>query len=253
MAHTSGRSPFGGAQSSSSSLVFEEFVPPSAWTEDSTCHYLLVDLPGFKKQELKLQVDNGTHVLISGERQERENKYKRFEQSFELPKDADIQKITGKLDAEILYVSVPKKVGQERKDLSEPAPVSDEDDNDDQKSDAYESDDEQEHKEIKHGSIPAPSPAPRPASEDDDEDDNDKKSDAYESEEREESDDIFGEKVLERKKHRTGFDDNWGQDADLFLRLAMEKLKKNKRIVATAIFAFSLGMLVGQKFQSNGH
>ncbi|KAI3761320.1 hypothetical protein L1987_51732 [Smallanthus sonchifolius] len=228
MAYVHGRSPFGDRQSSSS-LVFEEFVPPAAWTEDSTCHYLLVDLPGFKKQELKLQVDNQTHILVSGERQVRENKYKRFEQSFELPKDADIEKITGKLEGEILYISVPKKVEQEHQEIKhgiipKPAPVSDEDEVDDKKSDAYESngeqeyeDGEQEYEEIKN------------------EDDDDKKSNAYETED--------GEKGLERKKHSAGFDDNWGQDADFLLRLAMEKLKKNKKIVATAIFAFSLGVL----------
>ncbi|KAI3777556.1 hypothetical protein L1987_47356 [Smallanthus sonchifolius] len=234
MAYVPGRSPFGDRQSSSS-LAFEEFVPPAAWTEDSTCHYLLVDLPGFKKQELKLQVDNRTHILVSGERQVRENKYKRFEQSFELPKDADIEKITGKLDGEILYVSVPKKVEQEHQEIkhgSIPAPAPNEDEDDDKKSDAYESNDEQEHKEIKH------------------EDDNDTKSNAYETEE---IDNKNGEKGLERKKHKTGFDDNWGQDADFLLRLAMEKLKRNKKIVATAIFAFSLGVLITQKFQTNGH
>ncbi|KAI3726901.1 hypothetical protein L1987_66708 [Smallanthus sonchifolius] len=227
MANVPGRSPFGDKQSSSS-LVFEEFVPPAAWTEDSTCHYLLVDLPGFKRQELKLQVNNQTHILVSGERQVRENKYKRFEQSFELPKDADIEKITGKLDGEILYISVPKKV-------------------------------EQEHHEIKHDNIPAPAPAstPAPVSDEDEsksdtcEEDDDNKSDEDVNED--ESDNKDGKKDLERKKHRMGIDENWGQEAELFLRLAIEKLRNNKGIVVTAIFAFSLGVLVTQKFQSDGH
>ena len=39
------KSPIGDRESSNS-LAVEEFVPPSAWTEDQTCHYLLVDLPG---------------------------------------------------------------------------------------------------------------------------------------------------------------------------------------------------------------
>ncbi|XP_076947606.1 uncharacterized protein LOC143619601 [Bidens hawaiensis] len=240
MAHVPGRSPFGDNQSSR--LVFEEFVPPSDWTEDSTCHYLLVDLPGFRKQELKLQVDKGTHILVSGVRQATENRYKRFEQSFELPKDANTEKITGKFDGEILYISVPKKVEQQHKEIKqdiiqepEPEPASDEDDND-KKSDTHESDDEQEHKET-----------PTQLS---DEDEDGKKPNAYETEE---SVNKHGEKDLERKKQRTGFDDNWGQDAEFLLRLAMEKLNKNKKIVVTAIFAFSLGVLVSQKFQSNGN
>ncbi|KAM0060510.1 putative alpha crystallin/Hsp20 domain, HSP20-like chaperone [Helianthus debilis subsp. tardiflorus] len=229
MAYNPGRSPFGDKQSSS--LVFEEFVPPSAWTEDATCHYLLVDLPGFKKHEIKLQVDDRTHIIVSGERQVRENKYKRFEQRLELPKDADVEKITGKLDGEILYISVPKKVEQVHNKTKHAASNEDEADND-KTSDTSDSDDEQKHKHKKPES-------------DADSDANNKKSDAYESDNKDD------EKDQERKKHRAGFDDNWGQDAELFLRLAIEKLRKNKTIVATAVFAFTLGVFVTQKFQSN--
>ncbi|KAF5758486.1 putative alpha crystallin/Hsp20 domain, HSP20-like chaperone [Helianthus annuus] len=231
MAYNPGRSPFGDKQSSS--LVFEEFVPPSAWTEDATCHYLLVDLPGFKKHELKLQVDDRTHIIVSGERQVRENKYKRFEQRLELPKDADIEKITGKLDGEILYISVPKKVEQVHNKIKHAASNEDKADND-KKSDTSDSDDEQKHKHKNSES-------------DTDSDANNKKSDAYESDNKDDK------KDQERKKHRTGFDDNWGQESELFLRLAIEKLTKNKTILATAIFAFTLGVFVTQKFQSNGN
>lgn len=184
-------------------------------------------IAGFKKQELKLQVDNQTHIVVSGERQVRENKYKRFEQSFELPKNADIEKITGKLDGEILYISVPKKV-------------------------------EQEHQEIKHGSNihggerEVFHEAPEPGSHEDDEDeeeedDSDKKSEPYENE-----DESDNKKDLERKNPRRDSEEDWRKEADLFLRLAIEKLRKNKGIVMTAIFAFSLGVLVTQKLQSNG-
>lgn len=155
-----------------------------------------------------------------------QNKKKRFEQRFELPKNSDIENITGKLDGEILYISVPKKA-------------------------------EQEHEEIKHGSShgakmdtfdPTPTTTSEPAPVSDvDKDDNGKNSDAYESDEKE---DEIG---LERRKHRRDSNEDWVQEADLFLRLAIEQLKKNKGIVVTAIFAFSLGMLVTRKFQSNEH
>ncbi|XP_076914643.1 18.1 kDa class I heat shock protein-like [Bidens hawaiensis] len=196
MANVQGRSPFDN-KPSSSSLVFEEFVPPAAWTEDSTGHYLLVGLPDFKRQELKLQVDNKTHLIVSGERQVRENKYKRFAQRFRLPKNADTENITGKLDGEILYISVPKKV-------------------------------EHEHQEMKHDNIPSPAPVT-------DENGSDNKD---------------GEKN-QKEKHGMYIDEKWRQEAGLYLKLAMEKLKNNKGIVVIAIFAFSLGVLVTQKVQSN--
>ncbi|KAJ0536400.1 putative alpha crystallin/Hsp20 domain, HSP20-like chaperone [Helianthus annuus] len=210
MAQISGKSPFDN-KPSLGSLVFEEFVPPSAWTDDSTC--LLVDLPGFKRQELKLQVDNQTHLVVNGERQVRENKYKRFEQRFELPKNVDTEKITGELDGEILFISVPKKV-------------------------------EHKHQDIKHDNIPAPV-SDNIYSE---ESNKNKQPDAADVNE-DETDNKDGK----RNKHRMCFDENRGQKTDLFLRLAMQKLKNNKGIVATAIFAFSLGVLVTQKFRSNGN
>ncbi|XP_076942995.1 uncharacterized protein LOC143613058 [Bidens hawaiensis] len=217
MANVQGRLPFDN-KPSSSSLVFEEFVPPAAWTEDSTCHYLLVDLPDFKRQELKLQVDNKTHLIVSGERQVRENKYKRFDQRFRLPKNADSENITGKLDGEILYISVPKKV---------------------------------EHEHIKHDNIPSPTPVSDESKSDSDESDNkDDESKSGSDENEDESDRKDGEKN-QKEKHGMYIDEKWRQEAGLYLKLAMEKLKNNKGIVVIAIFAFSLGVLVTQKVQSN--
>ncbi|XP_071713809.1 uncharacterized protein [Rutidosis leptorrhynchoides] len=229
------RLPHFGDIKSSSSLQFQEFVPPSAWTEDETCHYLLVDLPGFKKHELKLEVADQTHIVVSGERQVSENKYKRFEQRFELPNNADVVKITGKLDGEILYISVPKVV-------------------------------EQKHQEIKHdighgGNMdtfdptPTSTSAPTPAQlldVDENGDDEDKHDDEKSDQNEDGSDNEDHKQDHERMKHRRASDNDWGHEADMILKLAIEKLRKNKGIVVTAIVAFSLGVMVSQKFQSNG-
>ncbi|CAK7322867.1 unnamed protein product [Dovyalis caffra] len=89
--------------------VVEEYVPGSAWTEDSDGHYLLVDLPDFKKEEVKLQVDNPGQITVSGERLVHYNKCIYFEQIFKLPENSDADNITGKFEGEILYVTVPKQ------------------------------------------------------------------------------------------------------------------------------------------------
>ncbi|KAG6745928.1 hypothetical protein POTOM_050438 [Populus tomentosa] len=94
----------------SRSHVVEECVPSSAWTEDSNGHYLLVDLPDFKKEEVKLQVDNSGQIVVRGERLVNNNsKVIYFEQKFKLPENSDTDKITGKFDGEFLYVTVPKQ------------------------------------------------------------------------------------------------------------------------------------------------
>ena len=46
--------------------------------------------------------------MASGERRVSELKYIRFKQTFKLPNNSDIEKITAKFEGEILYVIVPK-------------------------------------------------------------------------------------------------------------------------------------------------
>ncbi|KAI9175176.1 hypothetical protein LWI28_028553 [Acer negundo] len=92
--------------------IVQDFVPSYGWTEDSNGHYLLVDLPDFKKEEVKLQVDDTSgHVTISGERLTSDNRnILRFEQTLTLPPDSDIDGILGKFESGIIYVTVPKLV-----------------------------------------------------------------------------------------------------------------------------------------------
>ncbi|XP_040988306.1 inactive protein RESTRICTED TEV MOVEMENT 2-like isoform X2 [Juglans microcarpa x Juglans regia] len=70
---------------------------------------------GFKKDELKLQVTGSGDLMISGERKVHEEKIVYFEQTFEVPKNTDMDKITGKFSAEILYVTVPKQGVEEKR------------------------------------------------------------------------------------------------------------------------------------------
>ncbi|CAB4280929.1 unnamed protein product [Prunus armeniaca] len=62
-----------GERSSSSTSTLglrPKVVPFSEWMEDSKGHYLLLQLPNFKKGEVKVEVnDSAGHVTISGERQ----------------------------------------------------------------------------------------------------------------------------------------------------------------------------------------
>ncbi|KAI3963478.1 hypothetical protein MKW98_022900 [Papaver atlanticum] len=99
-------------------LTYEDFQPSTDWTHDLNCHVLLLDLPGFKKEELKVQVDNSWKITISGERKVSENKYCRFKQISDVPKDSDIDKISGRFDGGLLFVIIPKKKAGEK--LEEP-------------------------------------------------------------------------------------------------------------------------------------
>ncbi|KAI3440624.1 SHSP domain-containing protein, partial [Psidium guajava] len=87
----------------------EEFKPSSGWVEDSNCHYLLVDLPDFKKDDVKIQTDSVDHVTVSGEKMVKDNKYIYFEETFKVPENSDIQKTSGRIEDGILTVTVPKR------------------------------------------------------------------------------------------------------------------------------------------------
>ncbi|XP_042950858.1 inactive protein RESTRICTED TEV MOVEMENT 2-like isoform X2 [Carya illinoinensis] len=95
--------------------VVEEFVPSSGWTEDSSTRCLLVDLPGFQMNEVQLQITGSGKLMISGERKVNEDKIVFFEQTYTVPKNTDLDNTTGKFSDEILYVTVPKQVVEEKR------------------------------------------------------------------------------------------------------------------------------------------
>lgn len=69
---------------------------------------------------MKIQTDNidsMEQITISGERQEKENKFVYFEQKFKVPENSDIQKATGKIEDGILTVTVPKRMVAVKEDV----------------------------------------------------------------------------------------------------------------------------------------
>ncbi|TKY73420.1 Inactive protein RESTRICTED TEV MOVEMENT 2 [Spatholobus suberectus] len=107
----------GTTSSSAAPPVAEEIVPNWGWTEDHSGHFLLVDLPEFRKEEVKLQVDGSTgRIIVEGERQTNEQKRVHFELTFPVPADSDMDNISGNFDSEILHVYVPKRTSQEHRE-----------------------------------------------------------------------------------------------------------------------------------------
>jgi len=95
-----------------------DFTPAINTREDEKSYYIEVDLPGMKKEDIEIRVEENT-LVISGERKmkeeiKKENYYKiesslgKFSRSFSLPENADIENIEAKTDDGILEVKVPK-------------------------------------------------------------------------------------------------------------------------------------------------
>ena len=94
------------------------WLPPVDIEENDREYILKAELPGMKKEEVKLEVEGGT-LSISGERkaekEEKDKKYHRmersygaFQRSFTLPEGALAEKISAEFKDGVLLVHLPK-------------------------------------------------------------------------------------------------------------------------------------------------
>lgn len=91
------------------------YSPLSVWEEDSKYH-IAMDVPGLKKEELSLDIQDG-HLILTGERKTVENReylhnersYGKFKRVVRLPEWADPTSVTATLDAGVLTVVLAKK------------------------------------------------------------------------------------------------------------------------------------------------
>lgn len=94
------------------------FIPAVELTETDKSYVVGVDLPGIKKEEIKIEMFENT-LNISGERkrekhfedkkaQRIERSYGSFRRSFSLPKNADAEKVEAKYENGVLELVIPK-------------------------------------------------------------------------------------------------------------------------------------------------
>ena len=95
-----------------------KFTPSINTREGEFAYHIEVDLPGVSKENINVQIEDGS-LVISGERKinkevKEENYYKiessfgSFSRSFSLPKEADIENIHAESKDGVLEVIVPK-------------------------------------------------------------------------------------------------------------------------------------------------
>ena len=103
------------------------------WKETPQAHVFKADLPGLKKYEVKVEVEEGRILQISGERskeqEEKNDKWHRVERSsgkflrrFRLPENAKVDQVKASLENGVLTVTIPKE--EEKKPEIKPVEIS---------------------------------------------------------------------------------------------------------------------------------
>jgi len=100
--------------------VVNAFVPSVSTREDENSYVVEIDLPGVKKEDIKVNIDPEKRTLtISGERRFKdevkkedyykiESAYGKFMRSFSLPENVDLEQIDAKTEEGVLHVTLPK-------------------------------------------------------------------------------------------------------------------------------------------------
>lgn len=89
---------------------YEIFEPSTEWAREDKFDTLIVHLPGFRKEQLKVQVTTSKMLRVIGERQLGNNKWSSFRQEFSISSNYDANAISAKFEGGKLFIKHPKNI-----------------------------------------------------------------------------------------------------------------------------------------------
>ena len=109
------------------SMMKGSWTPAVDISEDDNNFYLTIDLPGMKKEEVKVRFEDGLLSITGEKKSEKEEKnvnyhrversYGKFERSFRVPSRILSNKIDAKFDSGVLTVTLPKAEDAKPKEI----------------------------------------------------------------------------------------------------------------------------------------
>ncbi|PRQ32724.1 putative HSP20-like chaperone [Rosa chinensis] len=94
--------------------VYEDIELPSSaeWVQDEGYDTLIVNLQGYKKENLRIQVTSTRNIRVLGERPVRpeNNVWQRFRKEIQVPSNCDVNETSARFDNGFLYVKIPKTI-----------------------------------------------------------------------------------------------------------------------------------------------
>ncbi|XP_058106757.1 inactive protein RESTRICTED TEV MOVEMENT 2-like [Magnolia sinica] len=90
----------------------EDFQPLFDWKREDGFDTLAINLPGFKKEQLRIQALSCGKMKISGERQIDGNKWSRFQKDFHVPENCNQCEISAKFENGTLNMTMPRTATQ---------------------------------------------------------------------------------------------------------------------------------------------
>ncbi|CAM0871334.1 unnamed protein product [Alopecurus aequalis] len=91
--------------------TYVDFVPSHELVEDSKKHTLVLNLPGFRKEHLRVQIDNYGRLRVSGERPleaDGGNQWSRFRKDIQVPDNCDAGGIRARFEKDgVLHITMP--------------------------------------------------------------------------------------------------------------------------------------------------